>query len=368
MHVADKRSPVGRLRQSSNSAITRSGATRPATRPGGSPPGSRQGFAPRPERGGCTAVIVRSSTGLSSKPSRPSSSASAMFRPPRRLPSSLRRTDGARVRLLGRNRHQVCRHTDSVQRLKARGGPRCGGKEVVLTSERSHLARGGELRLQTRRGGFAAARRSASSSRLLLAGAAIRPEGAGRVAASQTGRARTQPPQTTIQKMRTRKSGTTPFHRQERARCPSPSTHSRGGPSVAAERVGGGPVGSERRPGICSAQRPTNGWLVALPLAARLRPDDARRGGRAASSPTRPGQAGSQLADRSRPALVGHLLGSARHRQDYSLSRLIASTTDKVFAELSAVTASAVKDAREEIAAARHRLGERGAGTILFSR
>ena len=48
-----------------------------------------------------------------------------------------------------------------------------------------------------------------------------------------------------------------------------------------------------------------------------------------------------------------------------SLARLIASTTKKVFVELSAVTAS-VKDVREEIAAARHRLGERGAGTILF--
>ena len=48
-----------------------------------------------------------------------------------------------------------------------------------------------------------------------------------------------------------------------------------------------------------------------------------------------------------------------------SLSRLIASTTEKVFVELSAVTAS-VKDVREEIASARHRLGERGTGTILF--
>lgn len=48
-----------------------------------------------------------------------------------------------------------------------------------------------------------------------------------------------------------------------------------------------------------------------------------------------------------------------------SLARLVASTTDKTFEELSAVTAS-VKDVREIIAMARQRLGERGAGTILF--
>lgn len=48
-----------------------------------------------------------------------------------------------------------------------------------------------------------------------------------------------------------------------------------------------------------------------------------------------------------------------------SLARLVATTTEKVFEELSAVTAS-VKDVREVIAAARHRLGERGTGTILF--
>ncbi len=48
-----------------------------------------------------------------------------------------------------------------------------------------------------------------------------------------------------------------------------------------------------------------------------------------------------------------------------TLARLIASQTEKVFEELSAVTAS-VKDVREIIAQARHRLGERGVGTILF--
>ncbi len=48
-----------------------------------------------------------------------------------------------------------------------------------------------------------------------------------------------------------------------------------------------------------------------------------------------------------------------------SLARLVADTTEKVFEELSAVTAS-VKDVREIIASSRHRLGERGTGTILF--
>ena len=83
----------------------------------------------------------------------------------------------ARVRLLGRDRHQVCRHTDSVHRLSKSAGPRCGGKEVVLTSERSHLARGGELRLKL---GVAVRRGVALGFHPLLAGVAIRPEGAGR--------------------------------------------------------------------------------------------------------------------------------------------------------------------------------------------
>lgn len=48
-----------------------------------------------------------------------------------------------------------------------------------------------------------------------------------------------------------------------------------------------------------------------------------------------------------------------------SLARLVATTTEKTFEELSAVTAS-VKDVREVIAKARQRLGERGEGTILF--
>jgi putative ATPase len=48
-----------------------------------------------------------------------------------------------------------------------------------------------------------------------------------------------------------------------------------------------------------------------------------------------------------------------------TLARLVARTTEKEFASLSAVDAS-VKDVREVIARARQRLGERGQGTILF--
>src|SRR3954447_25971598 len=48
-----------------------------------------------------------------------------------------------------------------------------------------------------------------------------------------------------------------------------------------------------------------------------------------------------------------------------TLASLIARTTSKAFEQLSAVTAG-VKDVREVIARAEHRLGERGQGTILF--
>ncbi len=48
-----------------------------------------------------------------------------------------------------------------------------------------------------------------------------------------------------------------------------------------------------------------------------------------------------------------------------TLARLVARTTEKEFAQLSAVDAS-VKDVREVIARSRQRLGERGQGTILF--
>ncbi|MGK2930414.1 MAG: replication-associated recombination protein A, partial [Acidimicrobiales bacterium] len=48
-----------------------------------------------------------------------------------------------------------------------------------------------------------------------------------------------------------------------------------------------------------------------------------------------------------------------------TLARAVAAHTEKVFVQLSAVTAT-VKDVRETIAGAGHRLGEQGRGTILF--
>ena len=98
------------------------------------------------------------------------------------------------------------------------------------------------------------------------------------------------------------------------------------------------------------------------PLAARLRPrnlDDVV-GQRHLLAPGRPLRALIE-GDRLSSVIFWGPPGTGKT----SLSRLIAPTTEKVFVELSAVTAS-VKDVREEIASARHRLGERGTGTILF--
>ena len=48
-----------------------------------------------------------------------------------------------------------------------------------------------------------------------------------------------------------------------------------------------------------------------------------------------------------------------------TIARLIAGATDKAFEPMSAVNAG-VKDVREVVERAKHRLGERGQGTILF--
>ena len=91
------------------------------------------------------------------------------------------------------------------------------------------------------------------------------------------------------------------------------------------------------------------------PLAARLRPrglDDVV-GQRHLLAPGKPLRA---LIDGDRLSSV--IFWGPPGTGKTSLARLVASTTEKVFEELSAVTAT-VKDVREIIAMARQRLGER---------
>ncbi len=128
--------------------------------------------------------------------------------------------------------------------------------------------------------------------------------------------------------------------------------------------VGQGWVGYGARPcrRTCSPPPPRSALAAGAPLAARLRPrtlDDIV----GQEHLLGPGQPLRTLVEGDRLSSV--ILWGPPGTGKTTLAQAIAAHTSKAFEQLSAVSAG-VKDVRDVLERAKHRLGERGQGTILF--